>query len=130
VSFVGQVDYTGRGTRTTATRVEVDMDSVDQSPIGEIAIDFSMSMIKAVTGNIVGLIIAIFVNYLVLPMFGHHATLSDSIGIMLIFAVVSIVRGYVWRRLFASGWMDRAWERVVVPIADLRAWAARNGGYA
>jgi len=47
-----------------------------------------------------GYILAICINLLVFPLFGLHPTVFDSMGIALIFTVVSITRSAVWRWYF------------------------------
>ena len=47
-----------------------------------------------------GLIIAIIIQLTIFPLFGLHPTILDSIGIALIFTVVSIVRSAFWRNFF------------------------------
>ena len=47
-----------------------------------------------------GLIIAIIIQLTLFPLFGLHPTILDSIGIALIFTVVSIIRSAFWRNFF------------------------------
>jgi len=47
-----------------------------------------------------GLIIAIVIQLTIFPLFGLHPTILDSIGIALIFTVVSIIRSAFWRNFF------------------------------
>ena len=48
-----------------------------------------------------GFIIAWILTMLILPWFGFKAvTVKDGFWITMIFTVVSIVRSYIWRRLF------------------------------
>ena len=47
-----------------------------------------------------GLIIAIIIQLTIFPLFGLHPTILDSIGIDLIFTVVSIIRSAFWRNFF------------------------------
>ena len=47
-----------------------------------------------------GLIIAIIIQLTIFPLFGLHPTILDSIGIALIFTVVSIIRAAFWRNFF------------------------------
>ena len=47
-----------------------------------------------------GFILAICINLLVFPLFGLYPTILDSMGIALIFTVVSITRSALWRRYF------------------------------
>ena len=47
-----------------------------------------------------GFILAILIQLLIFPLFGLHPTILDSIGIALIFTVVSIIRSAFWRNFF------------------------------
>jgi len=59
-----------------------------------------MSWIETCLNTGIGFGIAIATQVLVFPLFGYSPPLSTNIKIGLIFTVVSIVRGYVLRRLF------------------------------
>ena len=59
-----------------------------------------MSLVEAVTNVVVGYLLAVWVQVLVFPLFGLEATLRQSLGLGAIFTLVSLVRGYVLRRLF------------------------------
>ena len=47
-----------------------------------------------------GFILAILMQLLVFPLFGLYPTIFDSMGIALIFTVVSITRSWLWRMVF------------------------------
>jgi hypothetical protein len=47
-----------------------------------------------------GYILAILIQLLVFPLFGLYPSVFDSMGIALIFTVVSITRSWMWRMLF------------------------------
>jgi hypothetical protein len=47
-----------------------------------------------------GYILAILIQLLVFPVFGLYPTIFDSMGIALIFTVVSITRSWLWRLVF------------------------------
>ena len=47
-----------------------------------------------------GVILAICINLLVFPLFGLYPSIFDSMGIALIFTVVSMTRSALWRRYF------------------------------
>ena len=47
-----------------------------------------------------GLILAILIQIFLFPFFGLHPTILDSLGIALIFTVVSIIRSAIWRSFF------------------------------
>ena len=47
-----------------------------------------------------GFILAILIQLYIFPFFGLHPTIMDSIGIALIFTVVSITISWLWRIAF------------------------------
>ena len=47
-----------------------------------------------------GLILAILIQIFLFPLFGLYPTILDSLGIALIFTVVSIIRSAIWRSFF------------------------------
>ena len=47
-----------------------------------------------------GFLIAWVMTITVLPLFGLNATINESFQITLIFTLVSVLRGYLWRRYF------------------------------
>ena len=60
----------------------------------------SLSLVEAGANVLVGFGIAVLTQMVVFPMFGLKAALSDHLAIGLVFTVVSLVRGYLLRRLF------------------------------
>jgi uncharacterized membrane protein len=64
------------------------------------------SFIETVAGVAIGFVLSIAASFIVYPLFGHSFTLSQNIGITVIFTVLSIARGYGVRRLF--NWLWRA----------------------
>lgn len=61
-----------------------------------------MSWVETCLNTGIGFVIAITAQLLVFPLFGFNPPLSTNLYIGLIFTVVSIVRGYVLRRLFEA----------------------------
>ena len=61
-----------------------------------------MSLVESVANVLVGYIVAVTTKYLVFPLFGLHATLSQNLVIGLIFTGVSLVRSYLLRRAFEA----------------------------
>ena len=61
-----------------------------------------MSLVEAVTNVVVGYGLAVWVQLLVFPLFGLETTLRQSLGIGAIFTLVSLVRGYLLRRVFEA----------------------------
>jgi hypothetical protein len=49
-----------------------------------------------------GFILAILIQLLVFPLFDLHPSILDSMGIALIFTVVSITRSWIWRLVFTK----------------------------
>ena len=47
-----------------------------------------------------GFILAVLIQIYIFPLFGLHPTILDSLGIALIFTVVSITRAWLWRLVF------------------------------
>ena len=58
------------------------------------------SLIESIIDVGSGFILAIFIQLYIFPFFGLHPTIMDSIGIALIFTVVSITRSWLWRLAF------------------------------
>jgi hypothetical protein len=61
-----------------------------------------MSLLEAVTNVLVGYGVAVATQWLVFPLFGLHATLQEKLVIGLVFTVVSLIRGYLLRRVFEA----------------------------
>ena len=47
-----------------------------------------------------GFILAVLIQLLIFPLFDLHPSIFDSLGIALIFTVVSMTRSALWRRYF------------------------------
>ena len=62
---------------------------------------------EAVTGRIVGFLVATVANYLALPaIWGLTPSVADSLGMGLFFMVISMPPAYAVRRFFR--WLDRS----------------------
>ena len=59
-----------------------------------------MSMVEAVTNVVVGYVLAIATQIVVFPRFGIETGLAEHMTIGLAFISVSLIRGYLLRRLF------------------------------
>ena len=59
-----------------------------------------MSMVEAAANVVIGYGIAVATQVVVFPIFGIHITLADDLRIGLVFAVVSLARGFILRRVF------------------------------
>ena len=58
------------------------------------------SMIEACAGTAIGFLVSVLASMVVYPAHGHRFSLAENISITLIFTVLSVVRGYLVRRLF------------------------------
>lgn len=61
-----------------------------------------MSFVEAVANVVVGYGIAVLTQFLVFPLFGLSATISQNLAIGAIFTVISLARSYLLRRLFEA----------------------------
>jgi hypothetical protein len=85
----------------------------------------TMSVVETVIQNVVGFIIAMAVQALVLPFWGFHPTLAENFWITFIFMAISVIRSYIFRRLFA--WLEtrelrkntKTWELIVEKLPPL-----------
>lgn len=68
------------------------------------------SAVEAVIGTLIGYGIAVLANLVVLPQFGFRPTLHAASAIAVVFTVISLVRGYLVRRLF--NWIAHANNRL------------------
>lgn len=59
-----------------------------------------MSLAEAVTNVLLGYGIAVMTQVTVFPLFGLNVSLSENLGIGLVFTVISLVRSYLLRRIF------------------------------
>ena len=60
------------------------------------------SIVEAKANIAIGFGVAVLTNYIVLPWFGYPVTAGDSIGIAVIFTIVSLIRQFILRRFFNS----------------------------
>ena len=58
------------------------------------------SLIEAVTNTVVGYGLAVATQFAVFPVFVRRVGVVEDLGLGLIFAAVSLIRGYALRRLF------------------------------
>ena len=59
-----------------------------------------MSLIEAVTNVAVGYALAVVTQIVVFSWFGLHPTLGENLALGGVFTGISLIRGYVLRRLF------------------------------
>jgi len=62
----------------------------------------TMSMVEAAANVVVGYVLAIATQVVVFPLFGIEAALGEHLAIGLAFVGVSLIRGYLLRRLFEA----------------------------
>lgn len=73
------------------------------------------SLIESILNTASGFIISMFVwKFAVAPAIGLEASFLQSVGVTLVFTIVSIVRGYYWRRFFAKGLHKIVQKRVAM----------------
>lgn len=78
------------------------------------------SMIEATVSTLIGFGISYFAwIWIVAPLFGLPITHGVNFAITCIFTVVSLIRGYGVRRLFASG----GWEKFRSWIGGFHVWS-------
>jgi uncharacterized protein (DUF2062 family) len=58
-----------------------------------------MSLIEAATNVVVGYALAVGMQIVVFPVFGIRIALGDQLAIGLAFTAISLIRGYVLRRV-------------------------------
>lgn len=58
------------------------------------------SLLEACLNTASGFFISILAGEVVFPLFGFKVTHGENLAIVLIFTVISVVRSYVWRRVF------------------------------
>lgn len=62
------------------------------------------SFIEACLNTASGFVVALIVWHFVAAAYGIPMPLSKNLEITAIFTVVSVVRSYLWRRIFISWW--------------------------
>lgn len=67
------------------------------------------SLFETCTGVIIGFGVALLTQIVVFPLFNLDTTFEDNIQIASIFTVVSVIRGYLIRRLF--NWLQPKEQR-------------------
>ena len=60
------------------------------------------SVLESVTSTVIGWYVALSTQLLVFPLFGIYLEFNTNLLISVIFTVVSIIRGFLVRRLFNS----------------------------
>ena len=62
----------------------------------------ALSLAESAANVIVGDVLAVLTQIVLFPLFGWNPTLAQNMRIGLVFAGVSLARGYLLRRLFES----------------------------
>lgn len=70
------------------------------------------SLVEAIANTAIGWGINLVANLIVLPMFGFDVTLSDAVGIGVIFTLISVARSYVVRRVFNSKPLRKVFDTI------------------
>lgn len=60
------------------------------------------SAIETVIGTFIGILTSMVTQAIVYPLYGFEVTFSQNVGITAIFTIVSLVRGYLVRRMFCK----------------------------
>ena len=76
----------------------------------------AMSLVETATNVVVGYGLAIATQLVVFPWFGIEAALDDHLAIGLAFVGVSLVRGYLLRRLFERLRNKKMGQREAGPV--------------
>ena len=71
-----------------------------------------MSLTEAIANVVIGYILAVATQVAVFPIFGIHITLADDLRIGFVFAVVSLIRGFMLRRVFERICSTRCEDRL------------------
>lgn len=58
------------------------------------------SLIEAWMNTLLGAFINLGASYIVYPLFGASFSFAQNVGIVAVFTVISVIRGYVVRRWF------------------------------
>jgi len=59
-----------------------------------------MSLLETVSNVLTGYLIAIMIQLIVFPWFDIETTITDNMQIAAVFTIISIARGYLFRRIF------------------------------
>lgn len=66
----------------------------------------AMSLVETLCSTFAALVVALVTQILVFPLYGIDVTLGENISLCAIFTLVSIVRGYIVRRVF--NWVGKS----------------------
>lgn len=66
------------------------------------------SALEALTGTVLGFVLATWTQQLLFPALGHDLTLPENALVAAVFTALSLLRGYLLRRLFNALWERRS----------------------
>lgn len=78
------------------------------------------SAVEAIISVSTGFAVSLAASPIVYPLFGHAFTLTQNIGITLVFTVLSLLRSYLVRRFFV--WLDRRQDQINTLFQTLTNW--------
>lgn len=78
------------------------------------------SAMEAAISVSTGFVVSLAASPIVYPLFGHAFTLTQNIGITLVFTVLSLLRSYLVRRFFV--WIDRKNEQIEALFKTFADW--------
>ncbi|ASV44550.1 hypothetical protein PBI_SCTP2_535 [Salicola phage SCTP-2] len=63
----------------------------------------TVSFIEQIVNNFLGFIVSFFIlKFIIVPLWGFQANVHDEFLITVLFFIISIIRGYIFRRVFNS----------------------------
>jgi hypothetical protein len=96
-----------------AARMRLDLADFDkdQDQMARSSQSRSMSLVETVASTGIGLFINTVANFTLLPLWGLHPSVSDSVALAVMFTGLSVCRGFVLRRLFE--WVRVRWGNLL-----------------
>lgn len=58
------------------------------------------SLLEACLNTASGFILSVVAGYFIFPLVGWHVSHSQNLAVVSMFTVISIIRSYIWRRIF------------------------------
>lgn len=68
------------------------------------------SLLESLCSTATGFLLSFAASYLVFPLFGMRASSGEYFGAVAVFTGISIVRQYVWRRVFNWYHHRKEWQ--------------------
>lgn len=81
------------------------------------------SLIETATGTAVAFAISVVAGMVIYPLYGHTFKVADLGAITFWFTVISLVRSYLWRRIFNRFHRWQAIRRLEAELARIHAEA-------